>query len=37
MLRDFEDVELHFIASRFLRVSPKLFANIVVFSARTPR
>jgi SAM-dependent methyltransferase len=36
MLGDFEAVELHFIASRFLRVSPKLFANIVVFSARKP-
>jgi 2-polyprenyl-3-methyl-5-hydroxy-6-metoxy-1,4-benzoquinol methylase len=37
MLRGFEHVELHFIASRFLRVSATLFANIIVFSARTPR
>jgi 2-polyprenyl-3-methyl-5-hydroxy-6-metoxy-1,4-benzoquinol methylase len=33
----FEHVELHFIASRFLRLSPRLAANIVVFSARKPR
>jgi 2-polyprenyl-3-methyl-5-hydroxy-6-metoxy-1,4-benzoquinol methylase len=33
----FEHVELHFIASRFLRLSPRLAANIVVFSARKLR
>jgi SAM-dependent methyltransferase len=37
MLRGFEHVELHFIASRFLRISPTLFANIIGFSARKPR
>jgi SAM-dependent methyltransferase len=37
MLDGFDDVELHFIASRFLRLSPRLAANIVVFSARKPR
>jgi SAM-dependent methyltransferase len=33
----YDDVRLHFVASRFLRLSPRLFANIVVFSARKPR
>ena len=37
LLGDFEDVELRFVASRFLRLSPRLFGNIVVFSARRPR
>jgi SAM-dependent methyltransferase len=37
MLHEFEDVQLHFIASRFLRLSRTLFANIIVFSARKPR
>jgi SAM-dependent methyltransferase len=32
-----EDVELHYVASRFLRLSPRLFGNIVVFTARKPR
>ena len=36
LLAGWEGVELHFIASRFLRLSPRLFANIVVFSARRP-
>jgi 2-polyprenyl-6-hydroxyphenyl methylase/3-demethylubiquinone-9 3-methyltransferase len=36
LLAGFEDVQLHFIASRFLRLSPRLAANIVVFSARKP-
>jgi SAM-dependent methyltransferase len=37
LLGGFEDVELHFVASRFLRLSPRLAANIIVFSGRTPR
>lgn len=37
LVAGYEDVRLHFIASRFLRVSPRLAANIVVFSARKPR
>jgi SAM-dependent methyltransferase len=37
LLAAFDDVELHFVASRFLRVSPRLAANIVGFSARKPR
>jgi SAM-dependent methyltransferase len=37
LVAGFEDVELHFVASRFLRLSPRLAANIVVFSARKPR
>jgi SAM-dependent methyltransferase len=36
LLAGFEDAELHFIASRFLRFSPRLAANIIVFSARKP-
>jgi SAM-dependent methyltransferase len=36
MLADFVDVELRFISSRFLRLSPRLFGNIIVFSARKP-
>jgi SAM-dependent methyltransferase len=36
MLRDFEDVQLRFVASRFLRLSPRLFAHSIVFSARMP-
>jgi len=36
LVAGFENVELHFVASRFLRLSPHLFANIIVFSARTP-
>lgn len=36
LLSGWEDMHLHLIASRFLRVSPRLFANIVVFSAKKP-
>ena len=36
LLREFENVTLHFAASRFLRLSPQLFANIVIFSGRKP-
>lgn len=34
LLAPFEDVRLHFVSSRFLRLSPRLFGNIVVFSGR---
>jgi SAM-dependent methyltransferase len=37
LLAGWHDLQLHFLASRFLRLSPRLFANIVVFSARKPR
>jgi SAM-dependent methyltransferase len=36
MLRDFEDVRLRFVASRFLRLSPSLFGHSIVFTARKP-
>lgn len=36
LLRDYEDVRLRFVASRFLRLSPSLFGNIVVFTATKP-
>lgn len=37
LLAGWEAPELHFIASRFLRLSPRLFANIVVFRAGKSR
>jgi SAM-dependent methyltransferase len=37
LLAGWDDVQLHFLASRFLRLSPQLFGNILVFSARRPR
>ncbi len=37
LLAAYDDVELRFVASRFLRVSPRLFGNLIVFSARKPR
>ena len=37
LLAGFEDVELTFISSRFLRLHPRLFANIVVFAGRKSR
>lgn len=37
LLAGWTDVELRYVASRFLRASPRLFGNIVVFSARKPR
>jgi SAM-dependent methyltransferase len=36
LLRDFEDVRLEFIASRFLRLHRRLAANVIVFAARKP-
>jgi SAM-dependent methyltransferase len=37
LLRGFDGVELHLIASRFLRFHPRLFANDIVFVGRKPR
>jgi methionine biosynthesis protein MetW len=37
LLGDFDGVELRFISSRFLRLSPRLFANIIVFTATKKR
>lgn len=37
LMAGWDALQLHFLASRFLRLSPPLFANIVVFSARKPR
>src|SRR5262245_16360180 len=37
MLADWEDVRLHYVASRFLRLGPHLFGNTIVFTATTPR
>jgi SAM-dependent methyltransferase len=34
LLADFDDVELRFIASRFLRLHPRLFGNDIVFHGR---
>ncbi len=34
VLHDFEDVRLHFIASRFLRLHPRLAGNVIVFVGR---
>jgi SAM-dependent methyltransferase len=37
LLGDFEEPRLHFVASRLLRLHPRLMANIMVFAARKPR
>jgi SAM-dependent methyltransferase len=37
LLKDFEDVELRLISSRFLRLHPRLFANDIVFVGRKRR
>jgi 2-polyprenyl-3-methyl-5-hydroxy-6-metoxy-1,4-benzoquinol methylase len=37
LLGDFDGVELRFISSRFLRLSPRLFANIIVFTGTKKR
>jgi SAM-dependent methyltransferase len=34
LLAAWENVEVRFVASRFLRLSPRLFGNIIVFRAR---
>jgi len=36
LLAGWEDVRVHLIASKFLRLHPRLFANDVVFAARRP-
>jgi SAM-dependent methyltransferase len=37
LLSGFEDVRLHFVASRFLRLNPRLFANDIVFAGAKAR
>jgi SAM-dependent methyltransferase len=37
LLAGFEEPRLHFVSSRFLRVHPRLAANIVVFAGRKSR
>jgi SAM-dependent methyltransferase len=37
LLGHFEDVRLHFISSRFIRIHARLAANIIVFAGRKPR
>jgi SAM-dependent methyltransferase len=37
MLADWEEPRLHYVASRFLRLGPRLFGNTIVFTATTPR
>jgi hypothetical protein len=37
LLGDFNDVRLDFVASRFLRVHRRLFANDIVFAGRKSR
>jgi len=36
LLEGFEQPQLEYVASRFLRLHPRLFANVIVFSARKP-
>lgn len=37
LLEGFEEPAIHFVAGRFVRLHPRLFANVIVFSARKPR
>jgi methionine biosynthesis protein MetW len=37
LLRDFDEIELRLISSRFLRLHPRLFANDIVFAGTKPR
>jgi SAM-dependent methyltransferase len=37
LLGGWESPELHFVASRFLRLGPRLFANTIFFTALKPR
>lgn len=37
LLERFDEPRLHFISSRFLRLHPRLAANIIVFAGRKPR
>ena len=36
LLAGLDDVRLEYVASRFLRLHPRLLANVIVFSARKP-
>jgi SAM-dependent methyltransferase len=36
LLADWEEPRLHFVASRFLHLGPRLFGNTIVFTALTP-
>jgi SAM-dependent methyltransferase len=36
LLTSFEDARLRFVTGRFVRLSPRLFANTIVFTARKP-
>ncbi|MDQ3823091.1 MAG: class I SAM-dependent methyltransferase [Actinomycetota bacterium] len=36
LLSDFEEPRLEFVASRFIRVHPRLMANVIVFTGRKP-
>jgi 2-polyprenyl-3-methyl-5-hydroxy-6-metoxy-1,4-benzoquinol methylase len=36
LLGDFEEIRLQFVVGRFVRLNPRLFANVIVFSARKP-
>jgi SAM-dependent methyltransferase len=36
LMRGWDDLRLRFVSSRFLRLSPRLFGNIIVFSGRKP-
>jgi hypothetical protein len=37
LLGAFEDPRLEFVVGRFVRLYPRQFANVIVFSARKPR
>ena len=37
LLAGFEEAQLHFVSSRFLRLHPRLTANIIVFAGRKSR
>src|SRR5918911_807844 len=37
LLAGFEEPRLHFVSSRFVRIHPRLFGNIVVFAGRKSR
>lgn len=37
LLCGLEEPRLHFVSSRFIRVRPRLTANVIVFAARKPR
>jgi SAM-dependent methyltransferase len=36
LMAGWQGLELHFVASRFLKLSPSLFGHSIVFTARTP-